>query len=150
MDGYELRPFEAHRREELNALLAQAQLPFEDIRDEDLPAFILALDREQALVGSAGLERYGEDALLRSVAVAPHLRSAGIGTALVAAIERNAAAQQVRRLYLLTDTAESYFVRQGYSPCERAHIPDSIRGSTEFTTTCSAASTVMCKTLNAA
>ncbi len=56
-----------------------------------------------------GLEIYGRDALLRSLVVSANARTQGLGSALVLHAEQYAAAHEVRALYLLTTTAESFF-----------------------------------------
>src|ERR671935_287196 len=57
----------------IEQLLAGANLPLAGLADA-LPAMVVA-DAEGAIVGTAALEVRGENALLRSVAVAPEWRS---------------------------------------------------------------------------
>jgi amino-acid N-acetyltransferase len=128
------------------ALLRESGLPTADIDVAELRDFIVALDGG-AVVGVVGLERHGEDGLLRSLAVAPGWRGHGLGHALVEAIEARAAKLGVRLLALLTQTAAAYFAARGYAPIPRAHAPAAVQSSAEFSTLCPASSTCMVKAL---
>ncbi|GAB3039092.1 arsenic resistance N-acetyltransferase ArsN2 [Natronobiforma cellulositropha] len=126
-------------------LLEASGLPSADVRSS--PAcFYLARDGATR-VGVGGLERYGGDGLLRSVAVEPRYRSTGYGTALCDALEAKARAEGVERLYLLTTTAAAFFDRLGYAELERTDVPAAIRETSEFTSLCPASATVMEKSL---
>jgi amino-acid N-acetyltransferase len=59
-----------------------------------------------------GLEPCGQDALLRSLVVAPDERAHGLGTSLVEHAEQEARKRGLRALYLLTTTAEGFFSRR--------------------------------------
>ena len=97
--------------------------------------FVVATDGE-ALVGVAGLEVYGSNSLLRSLAVDEEHRSRGLGARLVDAIEAEARSRGVTALYLLTTTAAGFFERLGYTAHERAAVPDSIAATAEFSSLC--------------
>ena len=83
-----------------------------------------------------GLELYGEVALLRSLAVASSRRGTGVGSGLVAHAERHARDQGVQSLYLLTTTAEQFFLRRGYARIPRDEAPTAIKGTKEFSGIC--------------
>jgi N-acetylglutamate synthase-like GNAT family acetyltransferase len=53
----------------------------------------------------------------------------------------------VRRIFLLTTTAEAFFARRGYGRIAREHAPESIRTTCEFADICPASSALMVKTL---
>ncbi|HMQ35080.1 MAG TPA: GNAT family N-acetyltransferase, partial [Chloroflexaceae bacterium] len=99
-------------------LLAASNLPRDGLA-EHFDAAVVARDGA-AVVGSAALELYGEAALLRSVAVAEGLRGQGLGRELTTAALELARARGVRRVYLLTTTAEGYFPSFGFAPVSRA------------------------------
>jgi len=63
----------------LAELLNAEGLPSGDLREPDVRLF--AFRDGDAVVGFAGLEVYGKDALLRSVVVDPERRRAGLGRA---------------------------------------------------------------------
>jgi amino-acid N-acetyltransferase len=135
-------------REAIVTLLRDTRLPTEDL-PPTLDHFFVATDGT-SVVGTIGLEVYGECGLLRSMVVHPNQRSGGIATRLVQALEDNAQAQGVRCMYLLTETAPDYFQRKGYERISRENVPDAIKASSEFSTVCPASAIVMKKTLSTA
>jgi amino-acid N-acetyltransferase len=92
------------------ALLESQGLPTSDITDAHLEAFFYAGD-DRSPTGLVGLEIFGSSALLRSLVVAEAARSQGMGSALTLHAEQFAASQNIRSIYLLTTTAESFFSR---------------------------------------
>jgi amino-acid N-acetyltransferase len=126
------------------ALLSQSGLPTADLDEARLRDFIVALDAGD-VIGVVGLERHGEQALLRSLAVAPGWRGQGLGRALVEAVEARVAGLGVRSLTLLTQTAAPFFAARDYVPIPRAQAPAAVQASAEFTSLCPASSTCMTK-----
>lgn len=126
-------------------LLAASALPHDGLTDH-FGAAVVARAGE-AVVGSAALELYGEAALLRSVAVAAGLRGQGLGRELTMAALGLARARGVRRVYLLTTTAEGYFPSFGFAPITRAEVEPAVQASAEFTGACPASAAVMALTL---
>ncbi|MFC0130067.1 arsenic resistance N-acetyltransferase ArsN2 [Ralstonia solanacearum] len=134
----------------IRALLAAQGLPSEDVgASEEAHRFHLA-EQDGQIVGCAGLEVYGTDALLRSVAVAPSMRDSGLGRALVDITERDAAAIGVQRLFLLTTSAADYFSRIGYKSCNRSVAPSPVQTSSQFSRLCPVSAVCMSKELLAA
>lgn len=96
---------------------------------------VVARDRAN-IIGCAAVEIYGEEALLRSVAVFGPRRRSGIGRRLTEAaceLARDAGADSV---YLLTETAERYFPRLGFERVGREELPETVRASEEFRSLC--------------
>ena len=125
----------------IRTLLAGLALPAEDVGG---PAQAFLVAREGgALAGCVGLERCGEDALLRSLAVVPRLQGAGLGRALHAQALEAARAQGLRALYLLTTTAAPFFERAGFVRVDRASAPAPIAASPEFSALCPASAVCM-------
>lgn len=122
-------------------LLAAAALPADGVA-AGFDRFVVA-ERAGAIVGAAGIELHGGDALLRSVVVADTARGGGIGAALVEAALRAARAAGARRVYLLTTTADGWFPRHGFERIERSAVPAAVRESVEFTSACPASAVVM-------
>ncbi len=116
------------------ALLRDAGLPLEGV--DDAFAHGVVAEAGGVVLGGAAVERYGTDGLLRSVVVSPALRGTGVGRALVAAAEATARDLDLGDLYLLTETAETWFPRLGYQVLERAAAPEGIAGSWEFRFAC--------------
>ncbi|MBC8024435.1 MAG: GNAT family N-acetyltransferase [Steroidobacteraceae bacterium] len=127
-------------------LLAAAGLPTNDLTEPHCQHFFY-LGPATAPTGLVGLEIYGDVALLRSLVVAPAERSAGAGSTLVRHAEEQARANGVRRLYLLTTTAEAFFSRRGYQTASREDAPVAIRTTREFAGICPASSAFMSKPL---
>src|SRR5271154_4657612 len=92
------------------ALLQAQGLPVSDITDEHLEHFFF-IGSNGSPTGLVGIEIYGADALLRSLVVAGTARTQGLGAALVQHAEEYAASHNVAAMYLLTNTAESFFER---------------------------------------
>jgi amino-acid N-acetyltransferase len=128
------------------ALLESEGLPASDLTESHLEHFFFT-GTDGAPTALVGLEIYRQDALLRSLVVGAVARTRGLGSALVLHAEEYAAAHQVRAIYLLTTTAESYFERRGYRRIDRAEAPPSIQSTPEFAGLCPASSAVMIKRL---
>lgn len=137
----DLRTAHAEDLDALISLLQSADLPTAGVA-EWLPRFIVA-EEQGELVGAAGLEVHGEDAVLRSVVVAPSIRGAGLGHRLTERVLAEARGAGLRRVYLLTTTAETYFPRWGFRRISREEASDDVRGSVEFAEACPASAAVM-------
>jgi len=129
----------------IEALLSASSLPTDGVRDA-LPGFLIAT-ADDSVVGVAGLEVCCDNALLRSVAVAPEWRSRGLGRTLVNRVIADAESRGIHALYLLTTTADQYFPSFGFSQVTRDRVPDDIRATAEFTSACPASATVMTRPL---
>ena len=78
---------------------------------------------DQHVVGSAALEVYSAAALLRSVAVAPHLHGRRLGERLTLAALDLARERGVEYVYLFAGSASDYFQRFGFTPISREELP---------------------------
>ena len=130
----------------LAQLLTQNQLPVEDL-PAGLPNFWLALDGEK-LVGSVGFETYDTVALLRSLCVDAAYRNRALARQLYDRALDEAKKQGIQALYLLTTTADGYFLRLGFVPVERSAVPDAIMKTSQFSSLCPSSATVMKKPTN--
>lgn len=129
------------------ALLEDAGLPYQDITTEHLGNFLVAAGG-RSILGAVGLERYGENALLRSLVVRPESRFTGLGKQLIDAIEEHARRTSVGTLYLLTTTAADFFARRGYEVIERSSAPAALQETTEFSSLCPSQAICMRRSLN--
>jgi amino-acid N-acetyltransferase len=132
---------------EATALLSASALPIDDLTRSG-PILLGARD-EKGLVGIVGVERAGSAGLLRSLAVRPDLRGTGLGSQLTTAAEALAVELGIGELYLLTTTAEAFFLRRGYTRLPREAAPSAIRGTTEFASLCPDSAAFMSKKLHA-
>jgi len=130
---------------EIRALLERLHLPLAGV-DEHVPTMLVARDGEQ-IVGTAALEMYADGALLRSVAVEPHLQGRQLGHQLTDAALQMASNRGVTAVFLLTTTAERFFPRFGFEAIGREQVPPSVRASVEFQSACPASAIVMRKQL---
>jgi amino-acid N-acetyltransferase len=138
-----LHDMDTARRAAVVQLLCASGLAVDDLDSADID-FVLATDGE-ALRGVAGLERFGQAALVRSVAVRTEERTAGLGSRLLAEIEGCARDGGIRQLVLLTQTAEDFFLRRGYQPIDREHAPAAVQASAEFQSLCPASARCLSK-----
>jgi amino-acid N-acetyltransferase len=142
-----VRPTTAADLGAVRSLLEQSALATADLTTAPDLRFWALIDGER-IVGAVGLERYGAAGLLRSLVVSPDSQRRGLGHRLVATLEREASAAGVKTLVLLTQTAERFFTRLGYTVRERREVPDAIRQSAEFRSLCPAAAVCMMKALS--
>jgi amino-acid N-acetyltransferase len=142
----QVRPAIAADLPAIERLLTANDLPLAGVR-EALETFRVA-EADSELVGVAGLEVCGDDALLRSVAVQPEWRARGVGRALVLRTIADAESRGLRALYLLTTTAERYFPSFGFRTITRDGVPAPVRATEEFTSACPASATVMTRELH--
>lgn len=137
------QPLAGWERDGLKASLTRAGLPVDDVDDPDL--LFWRFESDDVPVGFAGLEIFGQDALLRSLVTLPPVRQRGIGAAMVAKMETEARARGARAIYLLTIDAAPFFARLDYVPCGRDGVPTAIAASSQFAGLCPASATAMMK-----
>jgi len=129
----------------VRALLQSAGLPHEDFAGH-LANFLVAR-QDGAVVGAVGFERHGDEALLRSLVVAPGWQGDGLGGALLRRLENEAQRQGVRDFYLLTTTAEHFFAKRWFQKIDRTSVPPAIAATPEFNHLCPASSICMRRTV---
>lgn len=95
------------------------------------------------LIGSVGLEIYQDSALLRSLSVHPDYQGLGLGSRLVNNIIEVAKGKGISHLFLLTNTAETFFKKRGFVIVTRDKVPAEMKQSIEFTTLCTSAPSMM-------
>ena len=141
MTRSEVRSATSRDWEAIAQLLSRRSLPLEG-GERHLSGFVVAMSGEQ-LVGVAGVERYGDIGLLRSVAVNGDQAGTGVGTALVEEVLRRARSEGLTALYLLTTTASSWFPRFGFQEVDRSALPGVLSDSAELQGACPATATTM-------
>jgi len=125
-------------------ILQECGLPHIDLTESSFQHFLGCGSKDKP-EGVIGLEQYGEDGLLRSLAITASARNKGCAKALVSELEALAESKGIRHLYLLTNTAEDLFLQLGYSIVERQLVSDAIKNTQEFSTVCPGDTTVMRK-----
>jgi amino-acid N-acetyltransferase len=95
------------------------------------------------ILGVAGLETWGRQGLLRSVAVDKDHRKEGVGTALVKQIIAEAKKKKLGEVFLITETAPLFFERLGFNATDRFRVRGGVLDSVEFKEACSETAPVM-------
>ncbi len=132
-------------RAEAMDLLASHKLPTSDL-PLSLDDFFYVKDGDQ-LVALIGLEKYNGHGLLRSMVVHPAYRNKNIASLLVQKIEETAIQENLKSVFLLTETASAYFEKKGYIKVEREKVPVEIKSSSEFSNVCPVTAAVLMKKL---
>lgn len=127
------------------SLLQSNDLPTSDLAD-CRPEFVVIEDGDE-LIGTGGVQVFGTAALVRSLAIAKNRQKDGLGSSLLTALERHASGLGIRELVLLTQTAEPFFARHGYTRVERVSVPQPIQATAEFRSLCPASAVCMSKRL---
>jgi len=128
----------------IRQLLSLCGLLHEDITPQHLRHF-WAMKEKGQVIGVIGLEVFGSFTLLRSLAVDPRFRKQGIAGQLLKKAEEYAISLKIEEMYLLTVTAESFFLKRGYQRIERSLAPPAIEGTAEFQGLCPVSSALMVK-----
>jgi amino-acid N-acetyltransferase len=142
-----IQPAEGADLADVLALLAECGLPEAGLRALFPLGFLVARAASGRLAATAGVEVHGAAGLLRSVAVHPEHRGAGLGRALASAAVAWARSAGVRDLFLLTTTADGYFPRLGFAVADRGQVPKGLMRSEEFQGACPASAVLMRRSL---
>ena len=145
MQDIQIHPASAEDCGRVALLLKKNGLCISDI-DSCLFGFVIARNSGN-IIGTGGLEYFGDTALLRSVAVETSQRGQQIGEKIYAALIENAKEKGVKSLYLLTIDADGYFARFGFKPINRNAAPETIQKHAQFTELCPSSAILMQKTL---
>ncbi|WP_404378571.1 arsenic resistance N-acetyltransferase ArsN2 [Caenispirillum salinarum] len=126
----------------LRPLLSDAALPVDDLERADVRLWLME-DTDGTPVACVGLEGTGPHILLRSLVVAPPLRSQGRAAQLVEHACTAAADAGAGVLWALTQTAERWFLAQDWQRAERADAPEPIRATPQFSGLCPASAVLL-------
>lgn len=111
--GVQLRRAVARDRPDVERLLESSALPSIDVVDQGVASFVA--EAMSTAIGVIGLQRFGDDALLRGACVDLAWRRRGIGTNLVELALREAALGAVDSVYLVTGDSAPFFARFGFT-----------------------------------
>jgi amino-acid N-acetyltransferase len=129
----------------IEVMLKESKLPYEDCKYH-LNNFVVIED-DGEIVGIGGAELYDDIALLRSITVLEKHRGKGIGNSIFFKIREYLKEHGVKTIYLLTETAEKYFITLGFTGIIREVVPQEIRETEQFSSLCPSSATVMKCTL---
>jgi len=131
--GDAMKPAHLADMPEVRKLLVRVGLPGEPARDEQFPSFYV-LTNEQGMVGSVALDVFGDDAVLRALAVDEEFRGAGYGWMLADMAVSQARWRGVRRIYLFTESASDFFAAKfGFRVVDRSTLSKQVAASETFT-----------------
>ena len=125
----------------IRELLKTNKLPYEDIISSKVD--FITSQPDGNLAGCIGIEKYGEDGLLRSFAVDDKYKNKGIGKDLLNELISKSKSEGIKKLHLLTTTADKYFAKKGFRNSERSNAPKAILNSKEFSEICPSNSVYM-------
>ena len=138
---FRIRNAEVNDLPAILALLKRAELPTEDV-EKFCPYFLVA-QIDEKVVGTAGMEVYGKNALVRSLAVAPEFQKRGIGKQLLNEILVFAKNNGMKEAYLLTHNIQSLAQKVGFVQITREEVPEVVQQSVEFRLDSCKSATVM-------
>lgn len=118
----------------LEALLRQNNLPAQDCAAQARNFY--GIFEGDELIAAGGLEPAADCALLRSVVVKKQYRDSGLARKISAYLIGVAEAEGKQAVYLLTETAASYFRKLGFAPLPRAEVPAAIAQTRQFSILC--------------
>lgn len=145
MDTLLIKPAEPIQLEEIQNLLKNSGLPYEDIGTH-LNDFLCMLNKEEIIV-VGGMEIYDDVALLRSLAVMEGKRNEGLGQMIYSELIEHAKSKNIKQIYLLTETAEKFFLKNGFTKVERNEIPEVIKNTHEYKVLCAESAIVLMKNI---
>ncbi|HEV7555768.1 MAG TPA: GNAT family N-acetyltransferase, partial [Kofleriaceae bacterium] len=113
-------------------IVASVDMTTEPARDDQFGSFFV-LRNEDGITGAVALEVFGDDAILRALAVDPRYRGAGYGWMLADMAVTQARYRGVRRIYLLTATASDFFAAKfGFRVVDRSTVAKQVATSETF------------------
>ncbi|MEJ7645751.1 MAG: arsenic resistance N-acetyltransferase ArsN2 [Chryseolinea sp.] len=122
-------------------LLNSSKLPADDLNyQRDM---LVSYVEDEVMVGTGGLEIYGDYALLRSLSVKLGTRGKALGTVISEFIIAKARERKLKAIYLLTETARGFFLRKGFTDIPRDQVPAVLQQSSEFSHVCSSSAIAM-------
>jgi amino-acid N-acetyltransferase len=137
---------DAESFEAFRALLKSSNLPADDLNfNKDL---LVGYFEGNVLVGTGGLEVYGDYGLLRSLSVKLGIRGKSVGTNITEYLIDEAKRRKLKAIYLLTETARGFFVKKGFKDTARDSVPEPLKASSEFSHVCPTSATAMVLDLN--
>jgi len=129
----EIRQAQLEDKDCISLLLSSFELPLDGLENSKM--WVL-LENDGSVQGVAGLEVWGGNGLLRSVAVNKNLQNRGYGSALVKHVINEAKKNGIHELLLLTTTSPNFFRKLGFKEDNRENVTGSITNSMEFKGAC--------------
>jgi N-acetylglutamate synthase-like GNAT family acetyltransferase len=131
--------------DQIKILLIDSGLPVDDISEKTQ---MFTWEDGEEIIGCAGIENYGHFGLIRSVAISSSKRNEGLGAIMIKKLLSVAVDQEIKEVYILTNTAERFFTKLQFSKIDRKYVPEEIKSTSEFASVCPSSAIVMRKTLS--
>ena len=126
--------------------LKAAGLPHQDLNFEK--NILIGYYDDDKLIGTGALEIYGPYALLRSLAVNDAVQGRSLGSRITDELIDEAKRNDIKAIYLLTESARLFFKRKGFQDIPRDSAPREVKVSSEFSEVCSDSAVCMELVLN--
>jgi protein-tyrosine-phosphatase/N-acetylglutamate synthase-like GNAT family acetyltransferase len=143
LEAEEINPVDT----DFETVLQAAALPTEDLAQSKGTFFRFA-DRQGNPVGYGGIELYGKDALLRSIAVPPEAQKHGHGSAITRLLLRYADIQGAETGYLLTTDAAPFFSKLGFRVVARTDVPQAILATQQASSLCPSTASILTRSVS--
>jgi len=114
--------------------LKAAGLPHQDLNFEK--NILIGYYEDDKLIGTGALEIYGPYALLRSLAVIDAVQGRSLGSRITNELIDEAKKNNIKAIYLLTESARLFFKRKGFQDIPRESAPKEVKVSSEFSEVC--------------
>lgn len=115
----------------IQRLVAKAGLVEKGI-EKQINNFLVVENAKKEIVGTVGIEKLGEDGLLRSLVIKSENWNGKIGLEFVEIALAFAKQKGVKSLYLLTNSSLPFFEYLGFSILESEDIPEHVKNSSHF------------------
>jgi len=119
---------------QLEALLRLNHLPTQDCAAQAQNFY--GIFNGEELIAAGGLEPAADYVLLRSIVVKKQYRASGLARNIAEYLISLAEAEGRQAVYLLTETAGSYFQKLGFTSLSRADVPAEIAQTQQFSALC--------------
>lgn len=125
---------------EIRKLLKKNNLPVQDVNSSQMMFYVI---RDKEIIACGGVERSGDTALLRSLAVVEKYRGSGLGRMMLSHMIHETLNRDTREIFLLTETAYTFFNNQGFEAVHRENVPLTIRSIRQYSELCADTAVVM-------
>lgn len=119
---------------QLEALLRANHLPAEDCAE--LARHCCASYQGDELIAAGVIEPVAQYGLLRSIVVREDHRGRGLAGRIISHLLDQARDEGRVAIYLLTETAQTYFAGLGFVPMARADVPKAVSRTRQFASLC--------------
>jgi amino-acid N-acetyltransferase len=127
---------------QLEALLKGNHLPTEDCAEQ--AQHYCASYAGDELIAAGAIEPVAQCGLLRSVVVREDYRGRGLARRITTHLLNQARDEGRVAIYLLTETAQTYFADLGFVPMARADAPKAVSRTRQFASLCPDSASCMC------